>query len=127
MLAKERARKVRETNKRKENPRGSERAKSSYKSLFLVLKNRSQRQVKKRKKLHRRIPLTILALTLIGLMMAGVVINGMMTRARLAGMKVGIKLLTIPQASLSPESVDLGAMSSPKRFEWMNLDTGAAG
>ena len=54
--------------------------------------------------------------------------NGMMTGVRLDGMRVGIKLVTTPQASLSLGSFDLGVMSSPKRFDWvkMNLDTGAA-
>ena len=61
-------------------------------------------------------------------MMAGVTMDGMLTGARLDGMKVGNKPVTIPQAHFSLESVDLGAMSSPKRFEWvkLNVDTGAA-
>ena len=36
--------------------------------------------------------------------------------------------MSIPQARFPWEVVDLGAVSSPKRLEWvkMNLDTGAA-
>ena len=51
--------------------------------------------------------------------------NGMMTGVLLDGMKVKSKLTTFPQAHFSPGSFDLSAMSSPKWFEWveMNLDT----
>ena len=52
--------------------------------------------------------------------------NGMMTGARLDGRKVGKQTNDNSASSLSLGSFDLGAMSSPKRFEWvkMNLDTG---
>ena len=49
-------------------------------------------------------------------MMAGVTMNGMMTGVQLDGTKVGIKLVTIPQAF---GNFDLCAMSSLKRFEWV--------
>ena len=61
-------------------------------------------------------------------MMAGVLMNGMMTGVLLDGTKVENKRTTTQQAHFHLEVFDLGAMSSPKRFEWvkMNLDTGAA-
>ena len=53
--------------------------------------------------------------------------NGMMTGALLDGAKVGNKRTTLPEAP-SLGGLNLGATSSPKRFEWvkMNQDTGAA-
>ena len=48
----------------------------------------------------------------------------MMTGTRLDGMKVGNKLLTSTASSLSLRSVDLAAMSSPKRFEWVKMKPG---
>ena len=60
-------------------------------------------------------------------MMTGV-LNGMMTGVLLDGTKVGNKRMTLPHAHFHVEFLDLGAMSSPKRFEGvrMKLDTGAA-
>ena len=114
VLAKERARKVSE--RYQEKSKGSKSAKGSYtgktsKTGFSSRKPRNRRQVQKHRNLHRRITRSCLARTILGLMMAGVVTNGMTRRARLAGMKVGSKLMTLP-----------------KRFERanMNLDTGAA-
>ena len=54
--------------------------------------------------------------------------NGMMNGARLDGMKVGSKLVTIPGAQFQLEVFYLCAMNSPNRLEWekMNLDPGAA-
>ena len=54
--------------------------------------------------------------------------NGMMTGQRLDGKKVVRKTCDNSASPLSLGSFDLGAMSSPKRFEWakMNLDTAAA-
>ena len=51
----------------------------------------------------------------------------MMIAVRLAGVKVGDILVTIPQAHFSLESFDPSTVSSPKRFEWvkMNIDIGA--
>ena len=61
-------------------------------------------------------------------MMVGVMTNGMMIGARLDCMKIGSKPFYNSASSLSLGSFDLGAMSSPKRFELakMDLDTGAA-
>ena len=60
--------------------------------------------------------------------MAGIVMNGMMTGVLLDGTNVGNKRITIPQAHFHKEVLDLGAISSPRRFELvkMNFDTGAA-
>ena len=61
-------------------------------------------------------------------MMAQIIMNGMMTGARLDGMKVRNKLVTTPCAHFHWEVFDLGAMVGPKRFGWakMNPDTVAA-
>ena len=61
-------------------------------------------------------------------MMAGALMNGMMTGALSDGTKVVNKRMTISASSFSLGGLDLGATSSPKRFEWVktNLDTGAA-
>ena len=61
-------------------------------------------------------------------MMAGVWMNGMMAGVRLDGTKVVDTTYDNSASTFSIKSVDLGAMSSPKLFEWvkMNLDTGAA-
>ena len=95
---------------------------------WLVLKTRNQRQVQKLRNLHRRIPLIFLTRTILGVIMAGVTMDGMMTGARLDGTKVGNKTYDTSASSFALGSFDFGAMSSPKRFEWvkMNLDTGAA-
>ena len=132
VLTKVRARNIREADNPEENPLvpKCEKAPTREKlrtQVHLVLKNsQKQRQVHRHKNLHNRIVRTILPLTIPRLTMAGAITNGMRTGTRLPGMNVGNKPMTIPQAdSLSLGSLDLGAMSSPKRFEWvnMNLDT----
>ena len=40
-------------------------------------------------------------------------------------MKVGNKPVTLPQAHYHVEVFDLGAVRSPKRFEWVKLNLGA--
>ena len=52
----------------------------------------------------------------------------MMVGAQLGGMKVGKETYDNSASSFSLGSFDLGALSSPKRFQWvkMNQDTGAA-
>ena len=60
--------------------------------------------------------------------MTGVLASGNDARS-LAGWREGLEELYINSAgSFSLGSFDLGAVSSPERFEWvkMNLDTGAA-
>ena len=59
---------------------------------------------------------------------AGVMMNGMTIGVLLDGTKVGNKRTTLQKAHFQLRSFDLGAMTSPKQFEWvkMNLDTGAA-
>ena len=59
--------------------------------------------------------------------MAGVSTNGMMTGDLLDGTMVGNKRVTPSASSFSLGFFDLGARSSPKRFERvkMNLDTGS--
>ena len=54
--------------------------------------------------------------------------SGMMTGVLLVGTKVGNKRSDNSASSFSLGGLDLGATSSPKRFERvkMNLDTGAA-
>ena len=49
----------------------------------------------------------------------------MMAGARLDGMKVGIKRMTTPQAHFALGTFDLGAMSSPKRVEWVKMNQDA--
>ena len=121
-------RKNRGTSKGSKGAKGSYKRKTSKTGLSGLEKTRHQRQVQKLRNLHRRIPLTIHTRTIPGVMMAGVTMDGMLTGARLDGMKVGNKPVTIPQTHFSLESFDLGAISSPKRFEWvkLNVDTGAA-
>ena len=65
------------------NPKEPEVPKAKHRKLvYEVLKTRNQRQVRKLRNLHRRVPLTILGFT-----MAGVLMNGMMTGVRLDGTK----------------------------------------
>ena len=53
--------------------------------------------------------------------------NGKMTGVSVGGQEGWDQAYDISASSLSLRSFDLGAMSSPKRLEWveMNLDTGA--
>ena len=80
--AKERVNKVRENQK--ENPKVPKVSKvrtrvKPRKLVYQVLKTRNQRQAQKLRKLHGRVPLTILARTILSVMMAGVTMNGMIT------------------------------------------------
>ena len=92
---------------------------------------RNQRQARKVRNLHKHIPLTLLG-TRVGMVtngtMAGVLMNGMMTGVRLDGTKVVNKTYDSSASTFSLGGLDVGATSSPKRFEWvnMNLDTGAS-
>ena len=109
VMAKERARSVRENPK---VPKVRTRVKPQ-KRVYPVLKTRNRRQVRKLRHLHRLNPLTILTRTISGAMMAGVRMNGMMTGVRLDGMKTTNKPMTIPQAHFHLEVFFLGAMSNP--------------
>ena len=108
-------------------PKAHTRAKHR-KLVYQVLKTRNQRQARKLRKWDTSVPLTILGLMMDGILtngtMAGVLMNGMMNGVLLEGTKV----VNNSASSFSLGSLDFGAMSSPKRFEWvkMNLDTGAA-
>ena len=102
------------------------------KLVYQVLKTRNQRQARKLWNLHRRVPLIIL----------GFVMDGSPDERNdgwscdewnddwsLAGWHEGWEQTYDNSASsFSLGGFDLGATSSPKRFEWlkMNLDTGAA-
>ena len=70
--------------------------------VYQAMKTRNQRQTRKLKNLHRRVPLTILGFMMAGVMMngmmAGVTMSGMTTGVRLDGTKVSNKRMTIPQA-----------------------------
>ena len=103
-LANERVRKVRETDNPKENPKVLKlpivRTRVKLRRLvFLVTKTRIQRDVRN-----------------LRMMMAGVVKNGMMTGARLDGIKVGNKPMTIPHARFHWEVLIL---NSSLRFVWL--------
>ena len=71
------------------------------KLVYQVLKTRNQRQARKLRNLHRRVPLTLPG-TMVGTVtngtMAGVLMNGLMTGVRLDGTKVVNKRMTLPQA-----------------------------
>ena len=112
---------------RRENPKVRTRVRVRN-LVQMVLKTRYRSHVQKLRNLHRRTTLTILTGTVLGLMMAGVSMDVMVTGVRLDGMKVGHEPVRIPQAHFHLEVFDLGAMNSPKRFEWvkMILDTGVA-
>ena len=75
VLAKERAVTVRENPK--DNPKVPKVPKirtrvKPRELVYLVWRNRNQRQVRRVRNLHRCIPLTVLSWTILGLMMAGV-------------------------------------------------------
>ena len=96
MRAKERVKKARATSK--ENPKEPKVPTAKVKPRKLVSQvwiTRKQRQARKLRNLHKRIPLTILTRT--GLVMTGV-LNGMMIGVLLDGIKVGIKRKTFPHA-----------------------------
>ena len=66
-----------------------------------VLTTRNQRQVRKLRKLHRHVPLTLPG-TMVGMVtngtIDGVLMSGMMTGVLLDSTKVGNKRATLPQA-----------------------------
>ena len=110
-------------------PKARTRAKHR-KLVSQVLKTRNQRQARKLGNLHRHVPLTLPGT------MVGIVANGMMAGVDAwnddwssVGWHEGWEQTNDTSASsFSRGGLDLGATSSPKRFEWvkMNLDTGAA-
>ena len=131
-------------NKTRENPKESTKGPKvrskepkahtmlKYRELVSqVWKTRNQRQAGKLRNRHRRVPLSI----------HGFMIDGVLTKWNdgwsydewnddwsLVGWHEGCEQLYDNSASsFSLGSLALGAMSSPKRFEWvkMNLDTGA--
>ena len=59
---------------------------------------------------------------MLGLMMARVVMNGMRTGTHLGGMSVVNKPYDNSANSISLVGVDLGALSSPKRFESVKMN-----
>ena len=71
-----------EENQRKSKGTRGAQGKTHRKLVYEVLKTRNQRQVRKLRNLHRRVPLTILGFTV-----AGVLKNGIMTGVRLDGTK----------------------------------------
>ena len=136
--AKARVKKTRENSKenpkepkvRTKLPKAYTRAKHR-KLVSQVLKTRNQRQARKLRNLHSRVPLTLPG-TMVGMVtngtMAGVSMNGMMNGVLLNGTKVGNKRLTLPQAHfhlevwISVPPVVRSGLNGRK----MNLDTGVA-
>ena len=98
VLAKERARRVMENPKENPNPKMPKvRARVKLQKLVcLVLKNRNQRQIRNLRNLHR------------------------------VGWHEGWEQTCDTSASpLSRGGFDLGAVRSPKRFEWVKMNLGA--